>query len=249
MNKKIALSLAMIAASGAYALKEAAGRADWLDHASPLAIASGDGSGAPRPTPSVDVAALPPPAPAVVVDPAAVAPLASLQRGRGEGAARARRFDDEEEGEREARGRTERNPLVPGFAPPVPGAPPTWPETAAAAAVSPVTPTSASAAPLPTAKTPGAAFRDGTFTGSSADAYWGNVQVRAVVTGGKLVSVDVLAYPADRRTSQQINRYALPLLQQEVVKAQSANVNIVSGATLTARAYLSSLRSALQQAQ
>jgi uncharacterized protein with FMN-binding domain len=85
--------------------------------------------------------------------------------------------------------------------------------------------------------------------GSRVDAYWGIVQVRAVIKGGKLASVDVLDYPSDRRTSQEINRYALPLLQREVVQAQGANVNIISGATLTAVAYLRSLRSALALAQ
>ncbi len=70
-----------------------------------------------------------------------------------------------------------------------------------------------------------------------------------MIKDGKLASVDVLDFPSDRRTSQQINRYALPLLQREVVQAQSVKVNIISGATLTAIAYLRSLQSALQAAQ
>ena len=91
-------------------------------------------------------------------------------------------------------------------------------------------------------------LRDGSYTGNRYDAYYGTVQVRAIVKDGRLQNVDVLDYPSDRRKSQQINNYALPILQREVVQAQSVNVNIISGATLTARAYLRSLASALGQA-
>jgi uncharacterized protein with FMN-binding domain len=62
------------------------------------------------------------------------------------------------------------------------------------------------------------------------------------------VSVDVLQYPADRRTSRSINAQALPMLESEVVRAQSDRVNIISGATLTSAAYLRSLNGALGQA-
>ncbi len=86
---------------------------------------------------------------------------------------------------------------------------------------------------------------DGSYTGPAVDAYWGLVQVRANIRGGKLVSVDVLKYPSGKNTSRRINRYALPVLEQEVVSAQSTNVNLVSGATLTSRAYLRSLGGAI----
>jgi uncharacterized protein with FMN-binding domain len=69
------------------------------------------------------------------------------------------------------------------------------------------------------------------------------------VANGMIMTVQVLDYPSDRRTSQEINRYALPVLAREVVQAQGVRVNLVSGATLTTIAYLNSLRSALQQAQ
>ena len=52
-------------------------------------------------------------------------------------------------------------------------------------------------------------------------------------------------YPADRRASQRINGRALPMLESEVISAQSARVNIISGATLTSEAYLRSLNAAL----
>jgi len=91
-------------------------------------------------------------------------------------------------------------------------------------------------------------YRDGSFTGSAFDAYFGMVQVRANVQNGRLVSVDVLEYPSHQRTSRSINRQALPLLQSEVISAQGTRVNIISGATLTSKAYLRSLKVALSRA-
>jgi uncharacterized protein with FMN-binding domain len=91
-------------------------------------------------------------------------------------------------------------------------------------------------------------LKNGSFTGQPFDAYYGLVQVQANVSGGKLVSVDVLQSPGHQRTSRYINNQALPLLQQEVIQAQSFHVNIISGATLTSRAYARSLRDALGQA-
>jgi uncharacterized protein with FMN-binding domain len=94
----------------------------------------------------------------------------------------------------------------------------------------------------------GVAYRDGSYTGPAVDAHYGPVQVKANIQNGRLVSVDVLQYPNDRRTSMSINARALPTLQTEVVRAQNTRVNIVSGATLTSSAYLRSLNTALSQA-
>jgi uncharacterized protein with FMN-binding domain len=91
-------------------------------------------------------------------------------------------------------------------------------------------------------------LRDGTFVGRGFDAYWGIVQVQANVQGGRLVSVDTLKSPNHNRTSKSINRAALPPLQQEAVRNQSARVHVISGATLTSRAYAASLNNALKQA-
>ena len=89
---------------------------------------------------------------------------------------------------------------------------------------------------------------DGTYTGPLVDAYYGQVQVRVSIQGGRLVSIDILRYPADRRTSRYINSQALPMLQREVIRAQSARVSGVSGATLTSRAYILSLDAAFRKA-
>lgn len=92
-------------------------------------------------------------------------------------------------------------------------------------------------------------FKNGTFTGPSVDAFYGNVQVRVTVAGGRVATVQFLDYPHDRTTSRQINSQATPYLQQEAIQAQSANVDIVSGATATSGAFQQSLAGALQQAQ
>jgi uncharacterized protein with FMN-binding domain len=94
----------------------------------------------------------------------------------------------------------------------------------------------------------GSRYRDGSFTGPAYNTYYGPVQVQVNIQGGRVVSVDVPEYPADRRASQRINGRALPMLESEVISAQSARVNIISGATLTSEAYLRSLDAALRDA-
>jgi uncharacterized protein with FMN-binding domain len=91
-------------------------------------------------------------------------------------------------------------------------------------------------------------YVDGVYTGPAADAYYGLVQLQAVFENGRLSAIKILQYPSDRRTSVYINRQALPLLRDEAVAAQSAKVDIVSGATLTSRAFIRSLGGALKQA-
>jgi uncharacterized protein with FMN-binding domain len=95
---------------------------------------------------------------------------------------------------------------------------------------------------------PSAGLTDGTYTGSQENAFYGTVQVQAVVSGGRITDVQFLSYPSDRRTSQQINRRAMPVLQSEAIAAQSANVNTVTGATFTSEAFMASLGAALSQA-
>lgn len=91
-------------------------------------------------------------------------------------------------------------------------------------------------------------YADGVYTGPPADAYYGIIQIQALVQGGQLTALKVLKYPSDRRTSISINRQALPMLRDEAISAQSANVDIISGATLTSRAFIQSLRGALKKA-
>lgn len=107
----------------------------------------------------------------------------------------------------------------------------------------------AAAVPLPIIPISTASvMNDGSFTGHAFDAYYGVVQVQISVQGGALVDVKALKFPNHSGESRSINRQALPILRQEVVAAQSARINMVSGATLTSRAYIASLREALKQA-
>lgn len=92
------------------------------------------------------------------------------------------------------------------------------------------------------------AFKNGTFTGTSEGAYWGNVQVAVTISGGKMTNVKFLQYPNSHQTSVYINQQAMPYLQQEAIKAQSSNVQTVSGATYTSQAFQQSLQTALSQA-
>ena len=103
-------------------------------------------------------------------------------------------------------------------------------------------------APAPVTPKPVHQYVDGTYTGTVADAFYGYVQVEASIRGGKLVDVQFLQYPNDRRTSQEINSQATPVLRSEALQAQSANVDTVSGASDTSAAFIESLSAALLQA-
>jgi|SRR6185437_410655 len=93
------------------------------------------------------------------------------------------------------------------------------------------------------------AYKDGTYTGSAADAFYGTLQVAATISGGKLTDVTYLQYPNDQPESRQVNGRSNPLLKSEAIAAQSANVDIVSGATQSSEAFIESLGSALAQAK
>ncbi len=91
-------------------------------------------------------------------------------------------------------------------------------------------------------------YKDGTYNGPQVDAFYGYVQVQVIIQNGKIATVNFLQYPSDRRTSQRINSIAIPYLQQEAISAQNANVDIITGATLTSEGFQQSLQSALSQA-
>jgi uncharacterized protein with FMN-binding domain len=74
------------------------------------------------------------------------------------------------------------------------------------------------------------------------------VQVQLKVSNGKITDVSVIQYPNGNGKDQEINSQALPVLTQETVDAQSADIDMVSGATVTSNGYLESLQSALDQA-
>jgi uncharacterized protein with FMN-binding domain len=87
-----------------------------------------------------------------------------------------------------------------------------------------------------------------TYTGDAVDTQWGPVQVRITVSNGKVTSASAVEYPNGNPRDQQINSYALPKLNSEAVSASSAQIDMVSGATVTSTGYLGSLQSALDKA-
>jgi uncharacterized protein with FMN-binding domain len=74
------------------------------------------------------------------------------------------------------------------------------------------------------------------------------VQVQVVVSGTKISNVSFLQLTAYDGRSEQINSQAAPILLQETLSAQSANIDTVSGASYTSEGYVQSLQSALDKA-
>lgn len=91
-------------------------------------------------------------------------------------------------------------------------------------------------------------LKDGTYTGTSVQTRYGVIQVRVTVSGGRITDVATPQLEARDGRSQSINSQAVPLLKQEVLSAQSAQVDTISGATYTSDGYLTSLQAALDQA-
>ena len=133
--------------------------------------------------------------------------------------------------------------------PPSPGAA----ARAQAATPAPAARPSSTPVPRPTATQAAAAsggpYRDGTYTGPIANTVFGPVQVQAVIQGGRITDVQFLDYPHARRTSVAINSVAAPRLQQEAIQVQGTQVHLLSGATITARGFIESLRGALNSAR
>lgn len=87
-----------------------------------------------------------------------------------------------------------------------------------------------------------------TVNGPAVDTRWGPVQVAVVIRSSKIEDVRVLVYPTGEHRDEEINSYALPILHDEVIAAQSANIDTVSGATVTSDGYIQSLQAALDAA-
>ncbi|MEA2620901.1 MAG: hypothetical protein QOC97_1674 [Chloroflexota bacterium] len=119
----------------------------------------------------------------------------------------------------------------------------------ATAAPTPTLAPGATAAPTPTATSEPASGGSSakTVDGPVVSTRYGDIQVEVVVASGKVTDVVALQLPTGRR-SGQISSYAEPILHQEAISAQSATIDLVSGATYTSDAYTQSLQAALNQA-
>jgi uncharacterized protein with FMN-binding domain len=98
----------------------------------------------------------------------------------------------------------------------------------------------------PAAASPAA--RQHVFTGSVVTHRWGPVQVRITLVDDSIVDVIDLQRPSHPGEGVRINAHAMPILRSEVLEAQNANIDTVSGATLTSEAYRGSLQAALDKA-
>jgi uncharacterized protein with FMN-binding domain len=103
----------------------------------------------------------------------------------------------------------------------------------------PVTRAPVTKAPAPTSVT---------VNGTAVDTRYGPVQVQITVRGGHVVRADAIDYPQGGGRDQEINSRAVPQLDSEAVRADSAQIDTVSGATYTSDGYRQSLQSALDAA-
>lgn len=99
-------------------------------------------------------------------------------------------------------------------------------------------------APKPTPTKP--ALPSGDFVGSAVSHKYGTVQVGIRVKDGKIIKAWAAKYPTGE--SAPYSEFAIPTLASETVGATSASVARVSGATLTSKAWVSSLASAMSKA-
>ena len=88
--------------------------------------------------------------------------------------------------------------------------------------------------------------KDGTFTGPSVNVNYGNVQVMITVSNGKIT--DAVAVQAPRGKNDRYTNMAVPILKQQTLQAQSANIQGASGASYTSYGWFKSLQGAMTQA-
>jgi uncharacterized protein with FMN-binding domain len=85
-------------------------------------------------------------------------------------------------------------------------------------------------------------------TGPVVSTPFGPVQVRVSIVGTRIADVVAVRVPDEHGLSQELSRYATPTLRRETLTAQSARIDVVSGATYTSDAYAQSLQAALNKA-
>ncbi len=110
--------------------------------------------------------------------------------------------------------------------------------------------TAATATPAPTQGTTDttSGYADGTVTGDVVSTRFGDVQVQVTISGGQVTEVTALSLPSRDGHSRRISQAAEPILREEALTAQTASIDLLSGATYTSEAYAESLQSALDQA-
>ncbi len=94
-----------------------------------------------------------------------------------------------------------------------------------------------------------ATYKDGVYTGKVADAYYGPMQVKVTISGGKITDIQNLQFPNSPGHTTEVSASSLPKLKTEAIQIQNANVSNISGATQTTDGYRQTLESALVQAK
>ena len=93
-------------------------------------------------------------------------------------------------------------------------------------------------------------YKDGSYTGKVGSAsQYGDVQVKVTISGGKITDIEYLQFPSGGGHTAEVTAIAKPALKQEAITAQSANINVISGATQDVNGFIESLQSALDQAK
>lgn len=110
------------------------------------------------------------------------------------------------------------------------------------------TPSAADTTSQPTSPTTAGTYADGTYMGSVVRTRFGDVQVEVTISGGQLIDVTALQLPADDHHSADISDQVEPILRESALVAQSAEIDLLSGATYTSVAYAESLQAALDAA-
>jgi uncharacterized protein with FMN-binding domain len=107
---------------------------------------------------------------------------------------------------------------------------------------------SAAATTAPVTQAPAASSGavNGTFTGPSVFVNYGNVQVKITVVNGRITDAVAVVAPSGR--NDRWTNMAVPILKQQTLKAQSANIQGASGASYTSYGWYTSLQGALAQA-
>lgn len=92
-------------------------------------------------------------------------------------------------------------------------------------------------------------YKDGTYTSPVTDAIYGNLQLKTVISGGKLSDIQFVQYPDQKGHTMEVSQQSLPVLKSEAITAQSASIDIVSGATQTSDAFKQALSATLAMAK
>jgi uncharacterized protein with FMN-binding domain len=134
--------------------------------------------------------------------------------------------------------------VVPRTTVPARAAPP--PDSTTTTTTTPSSPGTSSTT-TPTSTAPATSTQTRTLTGDAVDNEYGTVQVQVTLTGNQITDIVALQMPDSHQRSVEISQAAEPILRQEALQAQSAQIDLVSGATFTSESYAQSLQAALDQ--